>query len=819
MKLLELEIQNIRGIKNLFLKPNGKNYVIYGPNGSGKSAVVDAIDFLLTGRISRLTGEGTGEISLREHGPHIDHQPDEAFVRGIFKLTDVEDSIELQRCIGYPSILECDEEVKDCIEPVIELAKRGQYVLTRKEILKYITAPPNDRAVAIQTLLNIQDIEKIRKKLVKIRNNFYKEHKAANKVLEKTTDALIATMQIDTFNEEALLEFINQNRAVLGGIRISNFHWNEIRHGIKTPIEYFEANQIKSIEKDIQNLLIIISNQNQQKLSKLDKELRSLIKNIIEKPELIGDLDRLTLTELGLKLIEEPGNCPLCDTKWEKELLEEKLNQKIISFKKVKEIDNKIEYISKKLKENIYITISSIERIINLPEHPKIRGILPVYKNWYNSLLELATLLNDSLYEYVNSQYTEDMIRVMLAPSKIFKSLQIIQSYIQDDIPISSSKQRAWDNLIRIEENLKLYEGAKREFLCTKSSFERADLLSNSFQQAKDNILTNLYEEIRDKFVELYKILHKIDEENFTAEIKPEKAGLNIEVDFYGHGTHPPHALHSEGHQDSMGVCLYLTLAERVNLDLIDLVILDDVVMSVDIDHRKRICNVLNECFPNNQILITTHDKTWTNQLKSERVVNPEDIIEFYNWDINTGPHCINYQTNMWAPIERDLENNDISSAAARLRRGLEEFFGTVCNELCVPVVYKLSGRYELGDFLIPSMNEFRSLLKRGKESARSWNNENLVEKITEMDSIRSQVYNRTYVERWTINSSVHYNNWMNLSSNEFRPVVEAFHDLCLLFCCSNCGGLIYLAKQNHKSVSVRCNCGAININLVKKAD
>ena len=49
MKLVELEISNIRGVKHLELSQKGKNFVVYGPNGSGKSTVVDAIDFLLTG--------------------------------------------------------------------------------------------------------------------------------------------------------------------------------------------------------------------------------------------------------------------------------------------------------------------------------------------------------------------------------------------------------------------------------------------------------------------------------------------------------------------------------------------------------------------------------------------------------------------------------------------------------------------------------------------------------------------------------------------------------------------------------------------------
>jgi recombinational DNA repair ATPase RecF len=49
IKLIELYIQEFRGIRNLTLQPQCENFVIHGPNGSGKSGVVDAIDFGLTG--------------------------------------------------------------------------------------------------------------------------------------------------------------------------------------------------------------------------------------------------------------------------------------------------------------------------------------------------------------------------------------------------------------------------------------------------------------------------------------------------------------------------------------------------------------------------------------------------------------------------------------------------------------------------------------------------------------------------------------------------------------------------------------------------
>ena len=105
MKLLELEIHNMRGIRHVALIPNGKNFVVWGPNGSGKSAVVDAVDFLLTGRITRLTGKGTGSITLSKHGPHIDCKPEDATVRAVIQLAGVKDPIEIKRCLAQPNVL------------------------------------------------------------------------------------------------------------------------------------------------------------------------------------------------------------------------------------------------------------------------------------------------------------------------------------------------------------------------------------------------------------------------------------------------------------------------------------------------------------------------------------------------------------------------------------------------------------------------------------------------------------------------------------------------------------------------------------------
>ena len=42
-----------------------------------------------------------------------------------------------------------------------------------------------------------------------------------------------------------------------------------------------------------------------------------------------------------------------------------------------------------------------------------------------------------------------------------------------------------------------------------------------------------------------------------------------------------------------MGIALFFSLMEKVTMDDAGIVILDDVLMSVDIEHRKRLCEVL----------------------------------------------------------------------------------------------------------------------------------------------------------------------------------------------------------------------------------
>ena len=59
-----------------------------------------------------------------------------------------------------------------------------------------------------------------------------------------------------------------------------------------------------------------------------------------------------------------------------------------------------------------------------------------------------------------------------------------------------------------------------------------------------------------------------------------------------------------------MGVCLYLALIRQLLHDDFRLAVLDDVVTSVDTNHRRQFCSLLKDVFPDVQFILTTHDES-----------------------------------------------------------------------------------------------------------------------------------------------------------------------------------------------------------------
>ena len=266
-----------------------------------------------------------------------------------------------------------------------------------------------------------------------------------------------------------------------------------------------------------------------------------------------------------------------------------------------------------------------------------------------------------------------------------------------------------------------------------------------------------------------------------------------------------------------MGLCLFLALNDELSQGKLNLIVMDDVMMSVDTGHRKDVCRLLRDAFGERQLLITTHDKTWAKQLKQERVVDTEGLIEFTGWSVEGGP-TVHQQLALWEDIEADLARDDVAQAAFKLRKGSEEFFEAVCDALGAAVTYDSKMQWQLDDWLPAAMEQYKKLLGRARSAARSWGLQEITAELDEANSIRKQIFDRTFIEQWAINASVHYNNWENMSHEDFSSVVDAFKDLQGLFLCSACGAFLERLPKKGSPGVVKCRCGTTSWNLEAKA-
>ena len=218
IQIEEVHIEELRGIKNLTLDMGRKAFAIHGPNGSGKSGVVDAIEFGLTGDMTRLSGKGTAGLSVKTHGPHVDARdyPDKALVRLRVYLPSLDKTVIMTRKVKAPKelILQPDDDAARGV--LAEVAAHPEITLTRRQIIKFILTEAGNRSKDIQALLRLESIDGIRANLKTAANRTKSAHTAAVAARESAADALRRHLDLPKLESEQVLVVINSHRRTLG---------------------------------------------------------------------------------------------------------------------------------------------------------------------------------------------------------------------------------------------------------------------------------------------------------------------------------------------------------------------------------------------------------------------------------------------------------------------------------------------------------------------------------------------------------------------------------------------------------------------------
>lgn len=814
IQIEEIHIQEFRGIRDLTLNLACKSFAVWGPNGSGKSGVVDAIDFALTGNIGRLTGPGTGGLSVLKHGPHVTQRDNAAAARVALTVRDpaTAQTAVLSRTIRSASTYTLEPDTPEMRAAVKQASIHPELTLSRREIIKYVVAEAGKRAQDVQILLKLDRIDEVRRLFRTAQTNTSRTKTTADSEVAGAEDALRRHLDVVELLTDGITKAINSRREVLGLDAIDTISASS---DLTVGVQLAGSTAVNKVSagRDIKALRDRLSEPD--RLDSAKGRLQDALTDLDEEPAVLAALRHRGLVELGLQLADEP-TCPLCDVEWaDVASLRQHLQEKLHRSAAAQRLGERLRSSADAIIAEARGTRTLIDAIV---PHARALGsvdLLAILESWRSDLARFEGSLG-SVEQVVEARHSLTSDPIPIPPGYLDAVVRLADQV--DALPDDSAAVEAASFLTMAQDRWNRVCQARAAQAKAVATYDTASAVYDTYCAVADQVLTSLYEEIQTEFSEFYRYINSDDEGTFMAELQPDAGKLDLEVDFYGQGMFPPAAYHSEGHQDGMGVCLYLALVKRLLGDEFRFAVLDDVVMSVDKNHRRQFCALLTSTFPEVQFIITTHDEVWVRQMQGSGLIGRNAQARFHGWTVDDGPH-VQQGHDVWDAIAADLAAGEVSPAAAKLRRYLEATLGDLAAGLRGQVTYKPENNYELGDFLSATTGRHSSWLKKASASANSWGNTAVKEQVEALKEARQQTVLAQQAESWAINPLVHYNEWANLSKADFQPVVEAWRLFFDLFKCSNpdCGSWIYVSGPPGQEEALRCACGTYSLNLLTR--
>ena len=575
----------------------------------------------------------------------------------IIHMGDRKNDVLVEATINDQSIKRTLKNGLECDDELCDLHddfKNGSFILNRKKLLQFIESQPAQRWKLAAELIGLDEYDDAEKVFEKVNKGFKNSLKSKNEELDDNT-AKLENIEIDEIYEEI-------NRI----LKENNINPITPEDDLN---EFLKENAVSSIDLGDINIEII-NDKYQNQLDIFDRIALSELKNV-------NSLLSIIKSSKDYISSENPETCPICENKIDTDQIIDDLMRK----------ESEIEKGNSKL------------------------------KNWQNqnsSLISQIKGLNNKLPDYDLDGLTDDLERL--------NNLEITPSQMDREILINLN-----DELSELNRNtLELNEAFNKILLLADRQEIEKDIAQlekyyavskaslDSFSETKKNKIKELFEDIGCLIGEYYKFIHGDDYINNPKVTVQSSKGLVLAL-LFGDDEGDPRSFSSEGHLDSLGLCIFLAFAKLYNR--YNFLILDDIISTVDLDHKERIIHLLFEKFPDYTFIITTHNKLWYEQLQrlasSNNMRHKFTFMEILDWDKNEGPILSRNMTDK-KRIEEHLEANDTFAAGNAIRRYFEFIMDDLCkmNGIRLPI----KSHYAAYDYYVPLKSYFLNELFKGTD-------------------------------------------------------------------------------------------------------
>jgi energy-coupling factor transporter ATP-binding protein EcfA2 len=261
-------------------------------------------------------------------------------------------------------------------------------------------------------------------------------------------------------------------------------------------------------------------------------------------------------------------------------------------------------------------------------------------------------------------------------------------------------------------------------------------------ERERKQFVESVFDEISQEISTLYEKIHPGESiSNVSLSLDPKRRGsLNLIGQFYTQDDVPPQAYFSESHLDTLGICIWLAFTKKFAPPN-SILILDDVLTSVDTTHLDRIVHLIDdEAQHFGHVIMTTHYRPWRDRYRMHQAAGSKiHYIELKEWSADHG-----LLTDTCKPSLQELKDLldpkkfDRQKIASSAGIFLEFMLDYLALRYAVPVPRKAAQDYMLGELLNAFNNKKRALLRveHLDASGKIIKNENLGPMLDNFDAI-----------------------------------------------------------------------------------
>jgi DNA repair exonuclease SbcCD ATPase subunit len=837
MKLRELKIEQFRGIRDLKLEFSDEGILIYGPNGVGKSSTLQGIEYLLTGEVEDLKGSGTGRHSQKRDLWHKDASPEVSQVTAKFSQNG--ESVRVRRCVsdGDLQILSDQDQIPHSFQALQTAVKSKQNILTRDELLRFIDVADHERSEVLNNILRLDEIDSFRKTVQTVSKEFKNNFQRAKEKTEElraefynelqggAKDVLDSSTKIAS--NETALEIVNNLRNQYGAEPLSSLEEKDFTAEISEP----ENEQVHPLARSTtKTRLSRVHNWVSTEL--LDvclkyQELQDQIQEFESDPELRRDVRSQDLIAQGQRLIEDDGDkCPLCLDDWSDRELQSLLTERQQNAEEAADLREEIKSLKEDIAQDLREVLTPLNSLVEDLERADPTEFEDDIGEWANALNDFHSLLHGfeqnirkgDLLEIPLETAEDSELKTHLLPTEYQSTVdELIE--LEKNTPESDDTMEAYGTLAVAQDRFESFLEQEESLDSHKQYMEISAQLESEYQSVRSQLLDDTLDEIKEEFVSLLSNLtNDIDVSSADVKLQSYDDGIKFRPPFHDGETRRPQLFYSDGQQDIIGLSLFLAMCRSVTKEEVGLVLLDDVLSSVDAEHRSQVAEIVDSAYGDEfQFILTTHDKVWSRHLRQTANIDHENIVHLSDWDYKSGTTQHIDITNPWKNIEFHLENNDITAAAAWARKTAEFFGAKGCKQFDTQVRFRDIEHLGFEDYFQSLMPKLTELAQGGETVSESAGDseegedivptvycdedlDDLISTLGEMQSIKEQ-------NLWGMHRNVHHSQpeKASYSETELRKNIEAFEDIFDVLYCSVCD-----CWREESNRGIECECSLL---------